>query len=107
MPDFVEVASIEHVIPGTGALVRVSATDVALFNVNNRIFAMDDVCIRCAASLAAGALHATLIRCAGCGWQFDVVTGCVDGVPALRAQTFDVRIENVAILVSSTAKQLF
>jgi 3-phenylpropionate/trans-cinnamate dioxygenase ferredoxin subunit len=95
------------VISGTGALVKPADTAVALFNVSGQIFAIGDVCIRCGSSLAAGALHATLIRCSRCGWQYDVTTGCVKGVPALRIQTFETKIADAAILVATTAKQTF
>jgi 3-phenylpropionate/trans-cinnamate dioxygenase ferredoxin subunit len=104
MSDFVEVASTEHVVPGTGALVKVSDTAVAVFNIRGEIFAIDDVCIRCGSSLAAGELHATLIRCPRCGWRYDVTTGCVNGVPALRIQTFEAKVADAAILVANTAR---
>ncbi len=107
MPDFVEVVSIEHVVPGTGALVKVSDTLVALFNVDGHVYAIDDVCIRCGSSLAAGELHGTLSRCSGCDWQYDVATGAVDGVPALCLEVFEVKVADGAILVSTTAKQSY
>ena len=87
MSDFVEVASTEHVISGTGAWVKPADMAVALFNVGGEMFAIDDACIRCASSLAAGVLYATEIRCRRCGWRYDVATGCVVGMPALRIQT--------------------
>ena len=107
MSKFVEVASNAHVISGTGALVNVAGTAVVLFNINGQIFAIDDVCMRCGWSLAAGKLHATLIRCSSCGWQYDVTTGCVMGVPALRIPTFEAKVADAAILVATTAMQTF
>ena len=107
MSDFVEVASTEHVISGTGAWVKPADTAVALFNVGGKMFAIDDACIRCASSLAAGLLHATVIRCRRCGWRYDVATGCVVGMPALRIQTFETKVVDAAILVATTARQMF
>jgi len=107
MSDFVEVASTEHVISGTGAWVKPADTAVALFNVGGKMFAIDDACIRCASSLAAGVLHATVIRCCRCGWRYDVATGCVVGMPALRIQTFETKVVDAGILVATTARQMF
>lgn len=103
MSDFVDVASIDHVISGTGALVNVSGTAVALFNVNGQIFAIDDRCVRCGSSLAAGKLQSTVISCSGCDWQYDVTTGCLNGLPALRTETFQVKLVNARILIAMTA----
>ena len=56
-------------------LVTVEDTGIALFNVAGAIFAVDDFCVRCGASLAAGKLKGTEVACSGCDWRYDVTTG--------------------------------
>lgn len=104
MTHFVEVASADQLVAGTGALFKLSNNAVALFNVKGKLFAIDDICVRCGSSLAAGTLRATVITCSGCDWQYDVTTGCVNGIPALRTDTFEAKIVDARILLSTTSK---
>src|SRR5262249_5208532 len=53
---FVDVAAIDRLVPGKALLVSVAKTGVAVFNVDGRMFAIDDSCVRCASSLANGTL---------------------------------------------------
>lgn len=103
MSSFVEVASTRELVAGTGALVMASDRWIALFNVNGRIFAIDDKCVRCGSSLAAGVLRASAIACSGCDWQYDVTTGCVNGIPALRTDTYEAKIVDARVLVATIA----
>jgi len=56
---------------------------------------------RCGASLAAGTLDGCDVECAECGWRYDVVTGCVRGVPTLRLDTFAVQTLGEIISVAN------
>jgi nitrite reductase/ring-hydroxylating ferredoxin subunit len=42
--------------------------------------------------LAAGKRGGTKVTCPDCEWQYDLVTGEVSGVPALRTPTFEVKL---------------
>jgi 3-phenylpropionate/trans-cinnamate dioxygenase ferredoxin subunit len=84
-------------------MVTLGDTAVALFNVDGRIFAVEDTCVRCGSSLAPGALQGHDVTCPGCGWRYDVRTGCVIGVPALCIDTFKVEIVDSEVMVATTA----
>jgi nitrite reductase/ring-hydroxylating ferredoxin subunit len=101
---FVEVGPADRLALGTAMLVTVANTAVALFNVDGQLFAVDDLCIRCGSSLAAGKLLIRLICCSGCDWQYDVATGCVDGLPALRIDTFEAKVVDASIVIATTAE---
>lgn len=101
MPDFAEVARLDQTKPGTATLVTVRGDAVALFNVEGRLFAVDDSCVRCGSSLALGTLHGVAVACPGCNWQYDVTNGRVHGVPALCIDTFEVRIEDSQVMVAT------
>ena len=64
---------------------------IVLFDVGGTIHAVEDGCLRCGSALAGAALDGTVATCPGCGWRYDVSSGCVIGVPALRLATFRVR----------------
>ena len=97
---FVQVTSLDQLAPGTGTAVSFAGDDIALFNVDGRVFAIDDLCMRCGASLAAGTLLGLDVTCSGCDWRYDVSTGNVVGVPGLRADRFQVTIVDSKILLS-------
>jgi nitrite reductase/ring-hydroxylating ferredoxin subunit len=102
MERYVDVAPLDRIGPGTAIVVSLASETAALFNVAGHLYAIDDACVRCGASLAAGTLEGASVRCR-CGWQYDLATGALNGVPALHVDTFDVKVEGSHVLVSSTA----
>jgi len=99
--NLIRIASPEDVAPGRGVAAEFRGTPVALFNLDGRIVAIGDSCLRCGSSLAAGATRGTTVTCSGCGWRYDVLTGCVDGLPELRIDTFDVKVEHSDVMVDA------
>jgi len=107
MQKFFDIARLDQIAPGTAiALATATGSIVALFNVGGRVFALDDSCIRCGSSLAAGSLRGIDIGCSGCDWQYDVTTGCVNDIPALRIDTFETKIVDARIMVAMPAASL-
>jgi len=103
MGAFVEVARMDQVVPGSGIAVAVGNRAVALFEVDGRLFAVEDTCIRCGSSLTSGTLRGHDVVCPGCGWRYDVQTGCVMGVPTLCIDTFEVDVVDSTVMVAATA----
>ncbi len=68
--------------PGGGKAFSVAGLRIALFNVDGRFFAIDDVCTHDSASLAEGTLSGTTITCPWHSAEFDVTTGEVLCPPA-------------------------
>ena len=87
-----KIARLEDIAPGTATVVAISGATLALFNVEGEVKALDDVCIRCGSSLAAGTLEVNVVHCSGCDWFYDVVSGCVGGVASLRTRTVEVAV---------------
>jgi nitrite reductase/ring-hydroxylating ferredoxin subunit len=103
MGAYVETAHLDQVAGGRGTVVTVGDSAVALFNVDGRMFAVEDTCVHCGASLASGTLDGHDVTCPGCSWHYDVRTGCVMGVPALCIDTFKVEIVDSRVMVATTA----
>lgn len=76
---------------------------VAVFNADGRLFALEDDCVRCGGSLAAGTLQGLAVTCPECDWTYDITTGCVRNVPSLRTDAFQVKIVDSKVLVASVA----
>jgi nitrite reductase/ring-hydroxylating ferredoxin subunit len=98
---FVEVATPDRPQVGAATVARISDVAIALFNVGGRILAINDHCIRCGASLASGVVAGTNVSCSSCGWRYDLATGRLTALPALRADTFEVRIVDSRLLVAA------
>jgi nitrite reductase/ring-hydroxylating ferredoxin subunit len=101
MQTIVDVATIGPLEPGRAIAVSASTGEIALFNVDGRLYAVDDSCVRCGSSLAAGSLDGTTVTCSGCDWRYDVTTGCVCGVPALQIDTFDVTVADSRVTIAT------
>lgn len=99
MADFIEVAQLADIPLGTSKLVRVANKDVALFNVDGTLYAMDDSCAHAGSSLAAGELKGKMLRCRGHGMMYDVTNGFVNGVPGFGVHSYPVKIEAGKVLI--------
>ena len=96
----VRIARLDQLAPGRGVAVAVAGDAIALFRVDGQTFAIDDACARCGSSLANGTLRGMTVACAGCGWEYDLRSGAVSGVPALRIDTFDVIVVDSDVMLA-------
>jgi len=95
----VDVGPVERSAPGKAVVVTAWNEAIALFNVKGTLFALEDACLRCGSSLAAGMLEGTWVTCPDCDWRFDVTTGCVNGIPALQLNTYDVSVVDSRVML--------
>lgn len=104
MVKFVDVARVDHIVAGAAAVVTVCEMPVAVFNVDGRLYAIEDACMNCGSSIASGLLEAGEVTCSGCRWRYEVTTGRVKDVPALRINTFDVKTVGARVMVAYDRK---
>ncbi len=101
MAEWRRVASMSEVQPGAPMLVVVDNEDIALFRVNDEIFATDDLCTHAEASLVEGDQNGYLITCPRHGGQFDIRTGAPKHFPVFSPiRTYPVRIDNDDIFIA-------
>ena len=84
MPQRHAVTTLESLPPGTGRAFTVANRQLAFFNIDGRIFAIDDTCPHSGASLAEGSLDGTTVTCPWHGAEFDVTCGKVLCLPAVE-----------------------
>jgi nitrite reductase/ring-hydroxylating ferredoxin subunit len=100
MPQRHIVAPLGSLPLGTGKAFTVAGRNLAFFNVDGRIFAMDDRCPHDGASLAEGSLDGTTIVCPWHGAEFDVTCGKVLCPPAVEdVRTYPVFVNGQSIEV--------
>jgi nitrite reductase/ring-hydroxylating ferredoxin subunit len=95
----VDAGPPERVLPGTAVRVSVEGHDAALANIGGHLVAVGDLCMRCGHSLADGDLSGSRLTCRECGWQYDLLDRTVVGVPKLRIESLEVRVEDGRVLV--------
>ncbi|HZD32830.1 MAG TPA: Rieske 2Fe-2S domain-containing protein [Candidatus Angelobacter sp.] len=100
MADFIEVTPLDQVPPGTGSTFEVAGKDVALFNVDGTIYAMDDACLHHGVSLGTSQLDGRVVTCRGHGWRYNVTTGNTLHVPDYGVATYPVRVVDGKIMVA-------
>ncbi|MGH7723106.1 MAG: non-heme iron oxygenase ferredoxin subunit [Candidatus Dormibacteria bacterium] len=84
---WVEVGRVEDVPPGHAARVEIAGVPVAIFNIDDEFFCLDDTCSHAQASLSDGDLDTArcAIECPLHGSAFDLRTGDPISLPAVEA----------------------
>lgn len=100
MNDFVQVATLEQLPPGTGKTVMVGDKAVALFNVEGTVYALNDTCKHAGSSLGSGELCGKQVRCRAHGWKYSLVTGFANGIEGFGVASYPVQVVDGNILVS-------
>ena len=99
MTDFVKVASLSAVPPGRMIGVKLGDEEVALYNVDGRIYATRDVCTHQYFPLSQGALRGRVVTCALHQWRYDVTTGANVERPEIHVRCYEVKVDGQDILV--------
>lgn len=97
--DYVTVAQVDHVPPGTCRTVEVDGIFLALCNVNGTFRAVDNTCPHAGGPLGEGCLNGDLIVCPWHGWGFNVHTGERRENPEIRVACIEVRVQGSDVQV--------
>jgi 3-phenylpropionate/trans-cinnamate dioxygenase ferredoxin component len=95
----VRVAATSEVAAGTGRVVDVGGTTLAIFNVDGHYFAVDNGCPHRGGPLGEGDLEGRIVRCPWHGWAWDVTTGANVNNPAVRIGCYPVAVQDGALFV--------
>jgi 3-phenylpropionate/trans-cinnamate dioxygenase ferredoxin subunit len=100
MSDFQKVATTTDLPPGGKKLVEIDGRAIALFNVDGRLYAIDDVCTHDGGPLAEGKFEGEEVECPRHGARFNVKTGAALTMPAFEpVATHEVKVEGADVLV--------
>ena len=75
MTRWIKIAEIGDVPPGAGRAFDVEGSSVAVFNVDGRLYAIDDSCPHQGSSLAMGSLEGYVVTCRSHGLKVNVSPG--------------------------------
>ena len=74
-PDYVPVARVAEVPPGSRRVVGVGSHAVLLVNLDGIVYATPDACPHREWPLSQSELRGDVLKCARHGWEFDVPSG--------------------------------
>ena len=98
MPEFIKVAEISGIPPGTGRCVEVENIRIALCNLDGNFYAIDDTCTHDDASLSDGRIEGDEITCPMHEARFNIKTGEVLCPPAFEnVNSYPVRIQGTDV----------
>jgi len=97
--NFIDVCGAGEIAPGTSRAARAGGKDLALFNVQGAIHALENSCPHQGAALTGGKLCGRHVTCPAHGWRFDVTTGALAVAPTLTVTRFPVKIDGGRVLV--------
>jgi nitrite reductase/ring-hydroxylating ferredoxin subunit len=102
MENFIQVAKVDDVPPGSATVVDVKGIDIALINSGGQYYAIGNECTHAGGSLGEGDLvEENQIECPLHGSVFDITTGEVVVGPADEpVPSYEVKVENGIISVA-------
>jgi NAD(P)H-dependent nitrite reductase small subunit len=102
--EFVAVARVTDVEPGTGKAVVVGSREVALFNAGGCFYALDNTCPHQGGPLAEGWIEGENVTCPWHAWTFRMTDGGMTLGDYARVDAFAVKVEDGEVLVSRTPR---
>jgi len=99
MPDFVTVARVGELPPGTARQVTVEGRWIGLFNIGGVYHAVDNLCLHRGGPLCEGSIRGSVVTCPWHGWQFDVTSGALVQDPTVGVSHHETRVAGDEIQV--------
>ncbi len=100
MARLVKVATVEQLPVGKVMTVEVDGDEIALFNVDGKLYAINNTCSHQGGPLGEGEVDDNIVTCPWHGWQYDVTTGTSTNSPDVRIPTYPVVVEGDDIKLS-------
>ncbi len=73
--------------------------EILVANVDDHLYAMDNICSHSGGSLADGYLEGTIVICPLHGWEYDVTSGCCTHIRDECLRTYAVVVQEGSIFV--------
>ncbi len=94
------IAPLDDLPQGRGVRVEVGEHRIALFRIQDDVYAVGDRCSHAEASLAEGEVFGTEVECPRHGSEFDLTTGEPGALPATRpVPVYDVTINDRTVFI--------
>ena len=99
---FERVATTSDVLAGSVKVVESGGRSIALCNLDGTYYAVDNLCTHDNGPLGEGTLYNGTVECPRHGARFDVQTGAVKALPAVRpVRTYPVQVDGDEVSVDA------
>jgi nitrite reductase (NADH) small subunit len=102
--EFIPVASVGDIAPGSATTVVIDGREIALFNVDGVFYALDNTCPHQGGPLADGWIEGTTVTCPWHAWCFRLEDGRMTLGNYAGVETFAVRIDGDTVSVARAGK---
>jgi nitrite reductase (NADH) small subunit/3-phenylpropionate/trans-cinnamate dioxygenase ferredoxin subunit len=92
VPERITVAKVGDIAEGEAAVVTVRQKDIAIFRVDGKLFAIDDVCPHMGASLSGGFVEDGCVTCPWHFWRFRLADGGWADNPKVKTGSYPVHV---------------
>lgn len=99
MSEWIQVAKKSEIPADTGKLVQAGGQDIALFQVEGKVYALQNHCPHRGGPLAEGGIQGEEVTCPWHGWAFSVKTGAFVHNPNIKTATYPVKEEGDEIWI--------
>ncbi|MDH5427457.1 MAG: Rieske 2Fe-2S domain-containing protein [Nitrospirota bacterium] len=103
--DFIPIAQLDDLPPGTCTSIETGEMGIALFNIDGHIYALDNTCPHAGGPLGEGIIEGEHIACPWHGWKFHIPTGICqkNPTPSLNVACYEVRVVEGTIQIARPA----
>jgi len=102
---FVPVGCVDDIPSGEGRLFTVATKSVAVFHVEGRFFALNNICPHEGGPLVKGKIKGWVVSCPWHDLQFDIRSGYGTDGGGQCVATYEVKVEGNQLLVSRRCRQ--
>jgi nitrite reductase (NADH) small subunit len=102
--EFVTVARVADVAPGTGKAVMIGDREIALFHVDDGFYALDNTCPHQGGPLCEGWIEGKTVTCPWHAWTFFLESGKMTLGDYATVEAFDVEVEGDEVRIRRTPR---
>lgn len=100
MSDWVEVIAVDGLANGEKSVIEIEGTAIAVFRLDDKFYAIEDVCTHDGTEIADGIIEGDEIICPRHGARFCLKTGQVKSAPAYEnIRCFPTRVDAGIVFV--------
>ena len=99
MAEYIRIVGVGDIPPDKGIVTEVNEHRIAIFNVDDTFFALDNTCAHRGGPLGEGALEGEVVTCPWHGWEYNVRTGISLTTPSASVKTYEVKVDGEEVKV--------
>jgi NAD(P)H-dependent nitrite reductase small subunit len=96
---WIKAGTVSDLEEGIGKLVETESKRIALFKVDGKFYAVEEVCPHRGGPLSEGDIEECEVVCPWHGWRFNLETGISPVNPNVKIETYAVKVEGSDLFI--------